>query len=124
MVLELFTLCEGAFAKNGQLTIVNTLDSIISKQYPLILNLGVALKIKFPKTEYGVHEVAIQFKNSEDKEIVPAVKVNPSVESPNDNCNLVMSSNIQGIRIEQPGMYSVGLVLDGNIIANAKLEVK
>ena len=124
MTLELFTICEGAFAKNGQLTIVNTLDSLVSKHYPLILNIGIALKIKFLQEEYGVHEMVIQFKNSEDKEIVPGLKVKPKVDNPNSSCNLVMSSNIQGIRIEQPGHYTVCLMLDGNNMANAPLEVK
>jgi len=124
MVLELFTICEGAFAKNGQLTIVNTLDNILSKQFPMILNLGVAIKLKLSKEEYGKHEVCLAIANNDGVNIAPEMKVTPEVVSPNKFCNLVMSTNVQGVRIEKPGMYSVIISVDGNQMSKASLEIK
>ena len=124
MVLELYTICEGAFAKNGQLTIVNTLDSVIVKTFPMILNLGVGIKLKLFKDEYGKHDVALTFANIDGVSIAPEMKIAPNVVSPNDFCHLVMSTNIQGIRIEKPGLYFVELSVDGNKLAKASLEIK
>ena len=124
MVLELFTICEGAFAKNGQLTIVNTVDSIISKHFPLILNLGIAIKLKLSREEYGKHNISLEIANSDGINIAPEMKVVPEVASPNEFCNLVMSTNIQGVRIDKSGVYSVSLNIDGNAMAKASLEIK
>lgn len=124
MVLELFTICEGAFAKNGQLTIVNTLDSIVANQFPMILNLGVAIKLKLFKEEYGKHLVSLAIATKEGVSIAPDMKVEPDVTSPNDYCNLVMSTNIQGIRIEKPNIYVINMSVDSNSIAKASLDIK
>lgn len=124
MVLELFTICEGAFAKNGQLTIVNTLDNIFSRQFPLIINLGVAVKLKLSKEEYGKNEVLLSITNNEGVNIVPDMKVEPDVASPNEFCNLVMSTNVQGVRINNPGRYSACISVNGKFMAKAFLEVK
>ena len=124
MVLELFTICEGAFAKNGQLTIVNTLDSIVSREFPIILNIGIAIKLKLSKEEYGTHDVALGIKNKDGVDIAPEMKVTPEVNSSNEFCHLVMSTNIQGIRIEKPDTYIVIMSVDGNDMAKATLDIK
>lgn len=124
MVLELFAICEGAFAKNGQLTIVNTLDSIKTNVFPMILNIGIATKIKLSKDEYGLHNVTLGITNSEGISVAPEMKVSPEVNSPKEFCNLVMSTNIQGIRIEKPDMYFVSMNIDGVNIAKASLEIQ
>lgn len=118
MKIELFTLCEGAFNTNGRLTIVNTFEDIISKQYPWRGQLGIALKLLVPKGEAKDYGFQLQIQNTESKQVFHEMNADLKLAQPEDagDIRIAMATNIQGLLLPSPGEYSVSISIDGNLI--------
>jgi hypothetical protein len=115
MEVEIFTLCDAAVDYGGKLNLLGTFDRILVKQFPAAHpHCSVALRVRFERVEEGQHRVRISIVDEDGKPIGPnvdgsiGVKIPPTLLS---TCaNLVL--NINGLKFEKPGRYSVDLALD------------
>lgn len=118
MRVELFTLCEGAFNTNGRLTIVNTFEDIVSEQYPWRGQIGMALKILFPREEAGGFDLSVQIKAKDIEQPLHEIKGHLDInhQGEGNDVHLAMCSNIQGVVLTKPGDYEVVIIVNGNIL--------
>lgn len=127
MNIQMAVLCDAAADYGGKLNILGTFDTIYSSQFPAVHpHCAVALRITFEKSEEGRHPMKLSFGDEDGKPIVPPIDLPVDVVVPGDatfvSRNFVL--NIQGMKFDRPGLYSVNLVLNGRHEASIPLAVK
>lgn len=115
MNIEIFALCDAATDYSGKLNLLGTFDSIRTKQLPVAHpHCAVALRVRFEKIEEGDHPVRISIVNEDGQAVGPTVDGNISMKFPQhflSACaNMVL--NINGMKFEKPGRYSIDLAID------------
>lgn len=126
MKVEIFTLCDAATNQNGKLNILGSFDSIYSGTTPVVHpQCSVALKMRFDAIEQGEHNIIINFVNIDGKHIIPQlngkVRIKFAAHQRTHAENIIL--NLQGLKIEQFGEYSVDVALDGRQLASLPLYV-
>ena len=116
MNIEIYSLCDAATNDRGKLNILGTFDTIWTKNIPVIHpQCSVALRIRFDSIERGEHRITVNFVDLDGKNIVPQMNGAIRVDFPDGqrsgSSNLVL--NIQGLRLEKYGEYSIDLAIDG-----------
>ena len=115
MEIEVFALCDAAADYNGKLNLMGTFDSIRTKQFPIAYpHCSIALRVRFERIEEGDHRVRISIVDEDGKSLGPNVNGSIGVKFPPDFlsvcANMVM--NINGIKFEKAGRYSIDLAID------------
>ncbi|MCX7826193.1 MAG: hypothetical protein N2689_11640 [Verrucomicrobiae bacterium] len=116
MEVEVFALCDAATDSFGKLNILGAFDRINGRQFPVVHpHCAVALRVRFERIEEGNHRVKINVIDADGKLVMPSFEGNIAVRFPEDVqsvcANLIL--NINGIRFERPGQYSIDLAIDG-----------
>ncbi len=127
MKVELFVLCDAATDYHGKLNILGTFDSIWTKQIPAAHPLcAVALRLRFLKIEEGEHKIKISIVDEDGKAVVKPVEANISVlfkNTPLTSISTNMILNLQGLKFENYGEYSVDLAIDGRHEASLPIHI-
>ncbi len=117
MNIEVFSLCDAATVDAaGKLNVLGAFDTIWSSNMPTVYpQCAITLRIRFENIERGEHKVTVNFVNVDGKHIVPAVNGTININFPDDqrsgSANLVL--NLQMLKIENYGEYSIDLAVDG-----------
>ena len=116
MNIEVYSLCDAATNDTGKLNLLGAFDTIRAKDMPVIHpQCSVALRIRFESIERGGHKFAVNFVDLDGKNIMPpmngAINVNFPDGQRSGSVNLVL--NIQGLKLEKYGEYSIDLAIDG-----------
>jgi hypothetical protein len=78
----------------------------------------VALRIRFDRMETGSHPFMLNIVDDDGKNIIPPIQGNMEVKMPpgfmSSAVNVVL--NLQGLKFERPGEYSVNFDMDGESI--------
>lgn len=115
MVIDLFSLCDGAYNYNGKLTIVGTLDSISVPEVPAKVQFGIAMKLRFDATETGAHTLIVRIKDVNGKNVPPDMKLGLNIK-PSDVSTIVsLAVNAQGLPFDKFGEYSVDVLVDDEV---------
>jgi len=127
MTIQIAVLCDAAADYGGKLNLLGTFDTIYSGQFPAVHpHCAIALRISFTKLEEGRHQFKLNFVDEDGKSIMPPIDMPVDVVVPGDatfvSRNFVV--NIQGLKIERPGLYSIDLAVDGQHEASIPLAVK
>jgi hypothetical protein len=127
MNIQTSVLCDAATDYSGKLNILGTFDTIFSGQFPAVHpQCSIALRIVFNKMEEGKHQLKINFVDEDGKSIMPPIDAPLEVIVPGDatfiSRNLVI--NIQGLKFDQPGLFSIDLAVDGRHEGSIPLAVK
>ena len=127
MHVEIFSLCDAATVDRGKLNILGAFDAIWMSKVPGIHpQCAIALRIRFEAIERGEHKIVVNFVDIDGKHVIPplsgVVKVNFPDEQKSGTTNLIL--NIQRLKIEKYGEYSIDLAIDGKIEARLPLFVK
>ncbi len=127
MNIQMAVLCDAATDYSGKLNILGTFDTIFSGQFPAVHpQCSVALRIIFNKMEEGKHQLKINFVDEDGKSIMPPIDAPLDIVVPGDatfiSRNLVI--NIQGLKFERPGLFSIDVALDGRHEASIPLAIK
>lgn len=127
MQLEIFALCDAANADFGKLNMLGAFDTIQVTKTPTIHpQCTIALRVRFEKIERGEHKVAVHFVDVDGRNVIPpaqgALIINFSEEQKSSSSNLIL--NIQGLKLERFGEYSIDLAIDGQQKASLPLFVK
>ena len=127
MKIEVFSLCDAATADFGKLSMLGAFDAIWAKSVPTVHpQCAVALRIRFESIERGEHRITVNFVDSDGKHIIPPASGSIKVSFPDDNrsgsANMIL--NIQGLKLERFGEYSIDLAIDGRSEASLPLFVR
>jgi hypothetical protein len=113
--IEIFALCDAATDYGGKLNLLGTFDFIQAKQFPATHpHCSVALRVRFEQIEEGDHRMRISIVDDDGKSIGPSIDGNIGVKFPPNLFSVCanMVLNINGIKFEKPGRYSVDLAID------------
>lgn len=127
MRVEIFALCDAATGDFGKLSMLGAFDAIwVAKTPALHPQCAIALRVRFERIERGEHKVVVHFVDSDGKNVIPpaqgAITINFIDEQSSGAANLIL--NIQGLKLERFGEYSIDLAIDGQQKASLPLFVK
>jgi hypothetical protein len=127
MKIELFVLCDAATEYHGKLNILGTFDAIWSKKMPVVHPMcAVALRMRFSKIEEGEHKVKINIVNEDGKPIAPPFETVINIQFKDSFPTSIATNmilNLQGLKFENYGEYSIDLAIDGRHEASLPLYV-
>jgi hypothetical protein len=128
MNIEVFSLCDAATVDTaGKLNVLGAFDTIWSGNMPAVYpQCAIALRIRFEGIERGEHRVTVNFVDEDGKHIIPsakgAVNINFPDEQRSGSANLVL--NLQMLKLEKYGEYSIDLTVDGRSEGSLPLFVR
>jgi hypothetical protein len=128
MNIEVFSLCDAATVDvAGKLNVLGAFDTIWSNNMPTVYpQCAIALRIRFTSMERGEHQVTVNFINSDGKHMIPTASGSINIHFPegqrSGSANLVL--NLQMLKIENGGEYSIDLAVDGMNVASLPLFIR
>jgi uncharacterized membrane protein len=128
MQIQVAVLCDAATDNSGKLNILGTFDTIFTSQLPAVHpQCSIALRLMFEKAEEGRHEVRLNFVDEDGKPLTKDPIVQPvDVQVPDETIFLSRNFivNIQNLRFEKEGLYSINIALDGREEGSIPLLVR
>jgi hypothetical protein len=127
MKIEVFALCDAATADFGKLSILGAFDTIwVAKTPAMHPQCTIALRARFEKPEGPEHRFSVHFVDASGGNVIPPWKgnmtINFSDEQSSSSTNLIL--NIQGVKLEKIGTYSVDLFVNDQHQISLPLFVK
>jgi hypothetical protein len=128
MTIQVAVLCDAATDDNGKLNLLGAFDTIYTQQLPAIHpQCSIALRVTFFSGDEGKHELRMNFVDADGASIMPDFPpVAVDVVLPEDmhfgTRNFIV--NIQQLKFENPGLYSIDVTLDGQPQASIPLLVR
>jgi hypothetical protein len=128
MNIEIFSLCDAATVDvSGKLNVLGAFDTISTGNMPTVYpQCAIALRIRFENIERGSHRVAVNFVDVDGKHIIPGANGTININFPDlqrsGSANLVL--NLQMLKIEKYGEYSIDLAVDTRKEASLPLYVR
>jgi hypothetical protein len=127
MDIQIAVLCDAATDQLGKLNILGTFDTIQTPSLPAIHpQCSVALRMTFNKIEEGTHKVKLNFVDEDGKPVMPDIDMPIDVAVPDETIfisrNFIV--NIQKLKFDKTGLYSINLAMDGRQVGSIPLLVK
>jgi len=128
MTIQVAVLCDAATDDIGKLNLLGAFDTIYTQQLPAIHpQCSIALRVTFFSGDEGKHELRMNFVDADGGSIMPDFPPIPvEVVLPEDmhfgTRNFIV--NIQQLKFENPGLYSIDVSLDGQPQASIPLLVR
>jgi hypothetical protein len=128
MTIQVAVLCDAATDDNGKLNLLGAFDTIYTQQLPAIHpQCSIALRVTFFSGDEGKHELRMNFVDADGASIMPDFPpIAVDVVLPEDmhfgTRNFIV--NIQQLKFENPGLYSIDVTLDGQPQASIPLLVR
>src|SRR5438093_3664427 len=127
MDIQVAVLCDAATDYNLNLNVLGAVDTIFAAQMPAVHpQCSIALGMTFSKVEEGAHKVKLNFVDEDGKLVMPSIDIPLEVTVPEDTIfisrNFIV--NIQQLKFEKPGLYSIDIAMDGRQEGSIPLLVK
>jgi hypothetical protein len=128
MNIQVAVLCDAATDDNGKLNLLGAFDTIYAQQLPAIHpQCSIALRITFFSGDEGKHELSFHFVDADGRSIMPNFPPLPvEVTLPDDTHfgtrNFIV--NIQQLKFESPGLYSIDILVGDRSLASVPLMVR
>ena len=127
MNCEVFSLCDAATDTGGKLNMLGAFDSIVVTSLPAVHpHCAIALRLRFGRLEEGEHKIRISVIDEDGKAIVPNLDagINVAFRGPEQSvaANLIM--NLQRIKFDKEGDYSIDLAVDNRDERSLPLSVR
>ncbi|MBE0545973.1 MAG: hypothetical protein IH623_32000 [Verrucomicrobia bacterium] len=127
MNIQVAVLCDAATDDNGKLNLLGAFDTIYARDLPAAHpQCAVALRVTFLSSDEGKHNLRLNFVDADGRSIMPGIDIPVEVTLPDDvhfgTRNFIF--NIQQLKFDEPGLYSVDISLDGQSQASIPLLVK
>ncbi len=127
MNIQVAVLCDAATDENGKLNLLGAFDTIHTSHLPAVHpQCSIALRITFGHEDEGSHTLRLNFVDADGRSIMPSIDIPVQVQIPGDSHfgtrNFVV--NIQQLKFEGPGLYSIDLAMDDESRASIPLLVK
>jgi len=127
MTIQIAVLCDAATDYNGKLNLLGTFDTIVTSQLPAIHpQCSIALRLSFSRIEEGAHKVKMNFVDEDGRLVMPSIEMPIDVAIPGDASFLVRNFiiNIQQLKFDLPGQYSIDIAIDNRHEMSIPLFVK
>ena len=128
MNIQVAVLCDAATNDNEKLNLLGAFDTIYTQRLPAVHpQCSIALRLTFFGGDEGKHNVQFNFVDADGKSIMPNFPPIPlEVVLPEDvhfaTRNFIV--NIQQLKFENPGLYSIDISVDDRAQASIPLLVK
>jgi hypothetical protein len=127
MNIQVAVLCDAATDDNGKLNLLGAFDTIYTQQLPATHpQCSIALRVTFGHEDEGAHKLKLTFVDADGRSIMPSIDIPVDVSLPGDTHfgtrNFIV--NIQQLKFENPGLYSMDVALDERAQASVPLLVK
>jgi hypothetical protein len=127
MNIQVAVLCDAATDDNGKLNLLGAFDTIYTQQLPAVHpQCSVALRVTFGHEGEGDHILRLNFVDADGRPIMPPIEIPVRVSLPGDTHfgtrNFII--NIQQLKFEHPGLYSLDIALDGQSQASIPMLIK
>ena len=127
MTIQIAVLCDAATDYNGKLNLLGTFDTILTNQLPAVHpQCSVALRMSFSRIEEGQHKVKMNFVDEDGRFVMPSIDTMVDVTVP-DDANFIVRNfiiNIQQLKFDKPGQYSIDIALNNRQELSIPLLVK
>jgi hypothetical protein len=127
MNIQVAVLCDAATDDNGKLNLLGAFDTIYAPQMPAFHpQCAVALRITFQSGDEGTHKLALNIINADGRSILQVPEMPVPVALADDALFLTRNFivNIQQLKFDEPGLYSVDVRMDNETVANVPLLVR
>jgi hypothetical protein len=127
MNIQVAVLCDAATNDNEKLHLLGAFDTIYAPQLPAVhLQCSVALRVTLLPGDEGTRKFSLHFINADGRPIMPPIEMPVNVTLPDDAHFLTRNfiANIQQLRFDEAGLYSVDVRVDGETQASIPLLVK
>jgi len=127
MNIQVAVLCDAATDDNGKLNLLGAFDTIYTKQLPAIHpQCSIALRVTFSGEDEGKHALQVNFVDADGHPIANFPPIPVEVALPEDmhfgTRNFIV--NIQQLKFDSPGLYSIDILLDDRPQASIPLLVR
>ena len=127
MNIQVAVLCDAATDDNGKLNLLGAFDTIYTKQLPAIHpQCSIALRVTFSGEDEGKHALQVNFVDADGRPIANFPPIPVEVALPEDmhfgTRNFIV--NIQQLKFDSPGLYSIDILLDDRPQASIPLLVR
>ena len=127
MNIQVAVLCDAATDENGKLNLLGAFDTIYTQQLPAVHpQCSIALRVTFGNQDEGQHKLRMNFVDADGRSIMPSIDIPVQVALPGDSHfgtrNFIV--NIQQLKFENPGLYSIDMSLDEQLQGSIPLLVK
>ena len=127
MNIQVAVLCDAATDTAGKLNLLGAFDTIITQQLPAVHpQCSIALRTAFTSAEEGSRKLTLSIVDEDGGSIMPPIEIPVDVTVPEDmhfvTRNFII--NIQQLKFDNPGFYSIEVALDGKQQASIPLLVK
>ena len=127
MNIQVAVLCDAATDYGGKLNLLGTFDTIITQLLPAHHpQCSIALRIAFGRVEEGAHKVRMNFVDEDGRFVMPSIDMPLDVAVPPEQSVLVRNFviNIQQLKFDKPGQYSIDIAIDGRHETSIPLYVR
>ena len=126
MDIQVAVLCDSATDYRGKLCMLGTFDTIVTPSLPSVHpHCSIAIRVVFRDSDEGNHKFKVRMINEDGKNILPNIEPEIKVKLPDNvffySRNLIF--NLQQIKFEQAGLYSIDVLIDDQMSARIPLQV-
>ena len=127
MNIQVAVLCDAATDENGKLNMLGAFDTIYTQQLPAVHpQCSIALRVTFGHQDEGQHKLRMNFVDADGRSIMPSIDIPLQFVLPGDSHfgtrNFIV--NIQQLKFQNPGLYSIDMSLDEQPQGSIPLLVK
>jgi hypothetical protein len=127
MNIQVAVLCDAATDDNGKLNLLGAFDTIYTQQLPAVHpQCSIALRVTFGHEDEGDHNLRLNFVDADGRSIMPPIPIPVKVTLTGDSHfgtrNFIV--NIQQLKFENPGLYSMDVALDEHSQASIPMLIK
>jgi hypothetical protein len=114
MVPEVFVMCDGANDSHGKLNILGAFDMIVSEEFPFVHpHCTLAMRLRYDRAEKQEHRIRLVIQDSSGEAALASIDTTLTHgDSANATATANLIVNINSIRFEKPGDYSIILQID------------
>lgn len=127
MNIQMAVLCDAATDYAGKLNVLGTFDTILTHQLPAFHpQCSIALRITFSRIEEGPHKIKINFVDEDGKFVMPSIDMPVDISIPGETNFLARNFiiNIQQLKFDKAGPYSIDVAIDGRQETSIPLLVR
>jgi hypothetical protein len=127
MNIQVAVLCDAATNDNEKLSLLGAFDTIYARELPAVHpQCAVALRMTFSSADEGTHQLKLNFVDADGRPIMPPIEFPIEIALPGDlhfgTRNFIL--NIQQLKFDLPGVYSMDVIYDGQVQTNIPLLVR
>jgi hypothetical protein len=127
MNIQVAVLCDAATDDNGKLNLLGAFDTIYTQKLPAIHpQCSIALRVTFAGADEGKHALTVSFVDADGHPIAQFPPIPVEVSLPEDmhfgTRNFIV--NLQQLKFDNPGLYSIDVLLDDQPQASIPLLVR